>query len=365
MMERQVMRILVRGAALAALLACGKGAKDAEGGDAEVSPVVGARIAVVTTQPFTETLSAIGNVAPRVGHVASLSAPAAARVARVLVSTGQQVQVGQSLVELDQSTFQAAAQSAEAQLAAAEKNYERNQRLAEEGIAPRKDVEQSAADLAKARSDVVAARREQQLSTLRAPIAGVVTRMTAQLGAAADMSQPLVEIADPRAVDILLNVTPTDAPRVRAGMTVSLTAGQSASGEALGAGHVVDVGGTVDSATRTVSVRVQAPTTRRPLRIGETVLGRIAVATRPAAVVVPNEALVPEGDGFKVFVVDAAGVAHARPVTVGGRTDKTVEIVNGLAAGERVVTYGAYGVEDSAKVIPLDASSRPAAAEKP
>ena len=339
---------------------CGKGESgEANGEEASgAAPAVPARISVVTSQPFTETLGAIGAVSPRVGHVASLSAPAAARVARVLVSSGQQVQVGQVLVELDQSSFQANLQSSEAALAAAEKTYERNQRLAQEGIVPRKDVDQAAADVAKARAEVVAARREQQLSILRAPIAGVVTRMTAQLGAATDVNQPLVEISDPRAVDIVLNVTPTDAGRIREDMKVTLTAGQSAAGESLGAGRVADIGGTVDSATRTVAVRVQAQTTRRPLRIGETVFGEIAVVTRPNAVVVPIEALVPEGDGFKVFVVDAAGVAHARPVGVGGRNDKIAEIVDGLSAGERVVTYGAYGVEDSARVVPLDAQKR-------
>jgi multidrug efflux pump subunit AcrA (membrane-fusion protein) len=93
------------------------------------------------------------------------------------------------------------------------------------------------------------------------------------------------------------------------------------------------------------------PAARRTLRVGETVYGRITVAARPNALTVPTEALVPEGDGFKVFVVDASGVAHARPVTVGGRTDRIAEITSGLAAGERVVTYGAYGVDDSAKVV--------------
>jgi multidrug efflux pump subunit AcrA (membrane-fusion protein) len=100
------------------------------------------------------------------------------------------------------------------------------------------------------------------------------------------------------------------------------------------------------------------PASRRPLRVGETVSGRIAVATRPSAVVVPAEALVPEGDGYKVFVVDAHDVAHAQLVTIGARADSLVEIVKGLAAGARVVTYGAYGVTDSARVVPPEQAGR-------
>ena len=67
---------------------------------------------------------------------------------------------------------------------------------------------------------------------------------------------------------------------------------------------------------------------------------------------VPLESLVPEGDGFKVFVVDSAGIAHGRPVTVGARTETLAEITAGLSGGETVVTYGAFGVEDSAKIVP-------------
>jgi membrane fusion protein, multidrug efflux system len=318
--------------------------------ESEPKAVVAAQTVVVSLQAFAETFGAMGTVAGRAGHVATLSAPAAGRVAQVLVATGQTVRAGQTLIELDQSPFQASLQAAEAAFAAAERANERQQRLANEGIVPRKDAEAAASDVARARSEVIAARRSSELSVLRAPIGGVVTRMSATIGASVDPAQPLVEVSDPTALDILLSATPTDAARVKPGAKVALSAGQSASGEPLGVGTVVDISGTVDSTNRTVAIRVQAPTTRRPLRIGETVFGSIAFAVRPNAVVIPREALVPEGDEFKVFVVDASGIAHARDVKVGGRSAAGVEITEGLKAGERIVTYGAYGVSDSAKV---------------
>jgi RND family efflux transporter MFP subunit len=343
--------------------ACRGGAAGDEGGAADgVQPAVAAQTAVVTAQPFTETVGAIGSVAPRAGHVATLAAPAPARVTRVFVATGAHVSTGQPLVQLDPALFQASAQSAEAALEAAQRSYERTRRLAQEGIAPRKDADQAAAELARARADAVAARRAVLLSTLRAPLAGVVTRMTAVLGATADPSQPLVEVADPSALDVLLNMTPGEAARVRAGAEVTLHAGQNATGEPLGAARVSDVAGAVDSATRSVAVRARTSAPRRPLRIGETVFGQVAVATVPNAIVVPIEALVPEGERFKVFVVDARGVALGRVVRVGGRTERVAEITEGLRVGERIVTYGAYGVEDSVKVVPVSPGARQGAA---
>jgi len=329
--------------------ACAKRAE--EGASAGAQPAVSARTTIVASGPFTETISTIGVVVPRSGHVASLSAPAPTRIARVFVSTGQRVARGDSLVEFEQAGFEASASSAEAALSGAQQAYDRAVRLSQAGIVPRKELDQATTDLARARAEVVMARRSRELSVLRAPIGGVVTRMAAVLGASADANQPLVEIADPAALDILLNVTPSDAGRVRPGASVTLSAGQNADGEPLGTGRIFDVGGVVDSASRAVAIRVQVPATTRPLRIGETVSGQIVVAVKPVAIAVPLEALVPEGEGYKVFVVDQAGLAHGRPVEVGGRTARVAEITKGLAAGERIVTFGAYGIEDGTRIV--------------
>jgi RND family efflux transporter MFP subunit len=324
--------------------------KKSDSADEKVQPVVAAGTAIVTEQPFTETLSAIGTVQARAGHSALLSAPALARIANVLVTTGQTVARNQALVELDRAPFLAAAQSAEAALTAAQLARDRAQRLVDLGVSARKDLEQADAELAKAKADVVAARRLVELAVMRSPINGVVTRMTATMGASADPTQPLVEVADPSSVDVLLSMQPGDAGRIRTGSATALYPGEHATGEPLATGSVVDVGGIVDSAARTVAVRVRADHARRPLRIGETLVGKVVIAVRQHAITVPLESLVPEGDGFKVFVVDSASVAHARPITIGGRTDTIAEVLKGLSAGERVVTLGAFGVEDSSKI---------------
>ena len=54
----------------------------------------------------------------------------------------------------------------------------------------------------------------------------------------------------------------------------------------------------------------------------------------------------------------SAHIAHATPVSVGARTEKLAEITRGLSGGEMVVTYGAYGVTDSARVVPLTEERR-------
>ena len=334
--------------ALLVLNACK--AKEAEKTDAKA--VVTANTALARVEPFTHTVSAIGTVVARPGRFASLSAPSATRISKVNVSAGARVSAGQPLIEFEQGAFNAAAAGAEAALVAAQKSNDRATRLANEGIVPRKDAEQAAAEFAKARTDAVNARRSQQLSILRSPMNGVVTRMSAVLGASADAGQVLVEIADPSAFDVVLSLGPTDAGAVHPGARVHLTAGEKTGGDALGDGSVASVGATVDTASRSVAIRVSVSSPRRTLRLGESVYGDIAVETRPNAVVVPVEAVVPgdEPGSYKVFVVDATGTAKATDVKIGGRTATKVEITDGLKGGESVVTTGAFGVQDSAKV---------------
>jgi membrane fusion protein (multidrug efflux system) len=160
-----------------------------------------------------------------------------------------------------------------------------------------------------------------------------------------------VEVVDPASPDLVLSATPADAARIPPGAAVAVRSGESRSGARLGAGKVVDVGAAVDSATRTVTVRARVTAGERPLRIGETVYAEIDARTIPRALTIPAAALLPDGDGFRVFVVGADGLAEARAVEVGVRSDSLVEVVRGLKEGERIVGAGAYGVEDSAKVV--------------
>ena len=347
--RRLLVRTCIMTLASFAALGCKSGSADEQ----ETPTAVNVRTIVVTAQSFTETVGALGTVSGRAGRMASLSAPAPTRVAKVNVVEGQRVTAGAPLVVLDQSVFLEAERSAAAKVALSQKAYDRAKSLSAQGIIARKDLEQASADLASARSDLTSARRTTQLSVLRSPVSGVVTRMDAILGASVDMNQTLVEVADPSALDVILGMTPSDAGRIHPGAKVTLRAGQSSAGEQLGIGTVMEVGVVIDSVTRNVPVRVVAPTTIRPMRIGETVFGDVAISVHPGAIAIPVEALVPEGDQFKAFVVDAKNVVHARQVIVSSRDTKFAEITKGLVAGDRIVTFGAYGLEDGATVVPV------------
>ena len=337
------------GLMLAGLLASCRG-KDADDEAAGADRAVGVRTAVAVLGSVPDIVTAIGSVTPRPGHFADISAPAATRVAKVHVALGQRVQAGDVLVEFEQAPFAAAARSADAAQTAAQATYDRAQRLAQAGVIPRKELDQATADLAAAQSLAVTARRSLELATLRAPIAGMVTRMDAVLSQPVDANQALIQVVDQDALDIVFGVAPDAAAGVHAGQEVTLRAAEASSGNVLGTGRVTSVSGAVDSLSRAVPVRVQLVRPARPLRVGETLVGQIAVGMHRGVVTIPAEALVPAGEALRVFVV-VQGLARARDVTVGARADSLVEIRQGVAAGDTVVTYGVYGLADSVKVV--------------
>ncbi len=341
----------------------------AEESDEGAPAVVNAQTGVARVGDFAVTIDALGTVQPRPGSFAQVAAPAASRVARILVATGDHVRPGQPLVQLDESVWVLQAQQAQIALDAAQKAYDRAQRLFDEGISPRKDVETAAADLAKAKADLEAARRTEALGTLRSPIAGVVTQMRASLAQPVDVNQPLVEVVNPAGLEVLFHLSPTDAARLAPGGAVELTAVSeagpagpgagagnpatstaSAPAQFLGRGTITGISAAVDSATGSVAVRATVAAPVVPLKAGQTVSGHLVVAHHPRAVIVPVSALVPAGDSVQVFVVDAKSIAHATPVTVGARNELEAEVTSGLRGGETIVTAGAYGVTDSATI---------------
>src|SRR6476469_1947832 len=100
-------------------VACRKA--DAPAADEGGPTAVSVRTVLVTAQAFTETVGALGTVVARAGHIASLSAPAPARIAQGLVSKGQRVGIGTRLVVFEQTPFIAALNAAEASLNTAQR----------------------------------------------------------------------------------------------------------------------------------------------------------------------------------------------------------------------------------------------------
>jgi HlyD family secretion protein len=115
-------------------------------------------------------------------------------------------------------------------------------------------------------------------------------------------------------------------------------------------GTVTVVGPALDPNSTTVEIRVESPNPGRRLRPGASVRLSVVVATEPNAIVIPVSALLTSDGASAVMVAGPDDHAHRRRVQVGFRQGNDAQIIAGLEPGERVVSVGAYGLQDGARV---------------
>jgi len=267
----------------------------------------------------------------------------------------------------------------------AENNFARQQRLFERGIAARKDVEEAqnqitvtteavrqaesalaaarvtaerglgeahtqalvsagAVNAAQAALDV--SRAELSRATIRSPIAGTITKRLVNDGEAVDPATPAFEVIDASSLDVVANLPAEYLGRVKTG---DLAVVHVEASDKEFSGGVVQVAPSVDPQTNTVAVRVRLPNESGELKAGVYANARIAVEIHQNALVVPESALVVQGDETFVFVPHSDKV-EKRKVTVGIRDSGHAEITEGLKDKEQVVVAGAFGLGDGTKI---------------
>lgn len=338
---------------LLALLACHKQAAD-EGED-KPAP------ATVTCQPaeqgtINDTVDVSGVIAPPPQVDAVVSSPVPGRVAKVAVEVGDHVTAGQLLAVIEDPALpagsleaNAAVESAKAQKLAADQEVARQERLVNEGIGARKDLDDAKAKQAAAAAEVAASAARSGLAgaqlarrEIRAPRAGVVLHLQRKVGESVDgtANTPIAEIADLSVLELDAQVAPAALGPLREGMPATVTpAGSDKPVQA----KVVRVAPSVDPQTLLGLVRLQLATTDN-VKVGVAATGEIAIAQRPG-LRVPASALRRSVTGEDEVVVCAGSAAAVRKVEVGNR-GSAVEIKDGIKPGESVVVDHVLGLED-------------------
>lgn len=203
-------------------------------------------------------------------------------------------------------------------------------------------------------ADLIAAQATAAYSELRSPISGKVTHRALNPGDMADVTTPVIEIANTRSLDLVANIPAEDGASIRPGMaahiTLSIGAGQ------VFPGSVVDIG-QVDPQSGMLAVRLAVPGSSSALKVGAFATADIVIHMDPAATVIPKSAVLTRNNRAVVFVVDKSSVAHQVNVRVGVESGDFVEIRSGVAPGDRVVNMGQYELSDGAKVKSLDSAS--------
>jgi len=189
---------------------------------------------------------------------------------------------------------------------------------------------------------------EAQLSytEVRSPLTGVISDRPVNLGDMASAGAALFTVVDISQVVARANIPVQDASMIRSGQlaTISGPAGELA-------GKISVVSPAVDANTTTLQVWVDAPNPGERFKPGATVQISIDLGEVKNAVVVPVAALLPSDQGGEqVMIASTDGLAHAREVQTGVREGNQVQILSGVKPGEQVITQGALGLDDKAKI---------------
>ena len=336
---------------LAAVLACGTRAdsESAGGAGSNANTRVPVGLATVVRDSVRNELVLSGRLGTQPGGSALLAAPAAGVVAAVRSHVGSRVRRGDELLVLDVPELAAEAAQREAAAAQARREAERQARLLSDGVTSKRQAEEAEAAAGQAASAADAARALLARTRIRAPLSGRVQAVRVQPGERVDAGAPLAEVIDADTLDLHLAVPADRLAGLRRGLPVAVVQEGDSTAHR---GWVSALAPGVDSLTNAGEVVIRVPNIDGRLLAGAGATARVILGVQPAALLVPDSALVQAGDSQAVFVVGADSIAHQRIVRTGVREGGRVAVEGKLSPGDRVVTRGAFGLQDGMRVAP-------------
>jgi membrane fusion protein (multidrug efflux system) len=313
----------------------------------------------VAVMAMPQSITAVGSL--RSDESITVRPEVAGRISAILFKEGQQVGKGMMLVRLDPAINQAEVQQARANLKLAQTKYDRAVELSQRNFisGQAKDEAENNLRVAQAALSLVEARLAK--TEIRAPFAGVIGLRVVSVGDYLKEGADIVnlESIDPLKVDF--RVPEMYLSQVQQGQTLTVTL-DALPGKKF-EGKVFAVNPLVDAAGRAVVIRAIVRNTDTSLRPG--MFARVNLITRAEkeALVIPEQAIVPQGEEQYVFRVVDGKVARVR-VEIGQRREAKVEILKGLAANDVVVTAGQLKLRDGMAVTVIGTNG-PASASTP
>lgn len=328
------------------LIAGTSGPQKAAGGGGGRAPAVS--VVAATQHPFADSIEALGVAKGR--ESVTITSDTTELVTAVHFRDGQAVTRGQVLVELKANEQDAGVAQAQAQLAQAERDYDRWNTLAQQGIAPKATAEQYRAAFESARANLDAAKARKLDRVIRAPFSGVVGLSDIAPGALIAPGSPIVSLDDLSLIRVDFDVPDRYLSILRPGAPIS--ARPDALPDVTLNGRIAELDTRVNPNTRAIRARAEFPNGSRLIRPGMMIRVGVQHGQR-IGVAVPESAVQYEGDQAYVFAIGTGPKgprAQKRPVTVGVSDGDLVEVTSGVAPGERVVADGLNRVQDGQPV---------------
>jgi membrane fusion protein (multidrug efflux system) len=299
----------------------------------------------VTTAQMSKAITAVGSL--RSDESITVRPEVAGRVAFIGFQEGQRVPKGATLLRLDPAINQAEVQQAQANLTLARAKYERAIELQGKGFISGQAKDEAENNLKVGEAALALANARLAKTEIKAPFTGVIGLRSISVGDYVKEGADVVNLESIDALKVDFRVPEIYLKQVSVGQSLQVTL--DALPGKIYEGKVFAINPLVDAAGRAIVIRAQVKNTDTALRPGMFARVRLFTRTVEDALVLPEQALVPQGEDQYVFrIVD--GKAVRTKVGVGQRRDGMVEIVAGVAAGDNVVSAGQLKLRDGSPV---------------
>jgi RND family efflux transporter MFP subunit len=288
-------------------------------------------------------------------------------ITQIFAHSGERVEAGAPLIEIDPLKQQATVKSLEsartaqaATLSWAKKQYERAQGLSAAGVVSKQDLDQAKAtmDQAQAQMDSLDSQVREQEVQLRyykvvALKSGIVGDIPVHVGDRVTTATLLTTIDEPGSLEAYVYIPIEHSAQLKMGLPVQLI---DSDGKVLADSRISFISPQVDNTTQTVLVKARIANGKETLRQSQFIRARVVWGTHPSPQV-PILAVSRLAGQYFAFVAEpqngGAYVARQKPLKIGQTVGNDYEVLDGIKPGDKVIVSGTQFLQDGAPVIPM------------
>jgi membrane fusion protein (multidrug efflux system) len=321
-----------------------KGPKSGAGGPGGPGGPITVNVVVVQAQPLSNVIQSNGTLLAN--EEVDIRSEISGIIQKINFKEGQKVQKGQLLASLNDDELQAQAARLEYTIKLNKEVEYRQQQLLEREAISRQEYDIALADLNTVKADLQRVKAQIARYYIRAPFTGEIGLRYVSEGSYVSPTTQIASMQDIDRVKIEFTVPEKYSDLVQRGDSITFSVRGN---ERKYKAHVYAIESKIDLATRSLRVRAIAPNPDRTLIPGSYARIELTLERIPDAVLIPSEALIPELQGQKVYLLKGGRAIPSR-VKTGIRTSREVQVTEGVSPRDSLIVTGLLQVKDSAQV---------------
>ena len=258
------------------------------------------------------------------------------KILRIFFTEGQAIKKGTLLLKIDDDELRAQLEKQKYNKKLNEDNEFRQRKLLEKEAISQEEYDNALNKLNTTSADIRLLEAQLAKTAIRAPFDGFIGFRYVSEGAYISPATVIATLYNLNPAKVEFSIPAKHASRVAVKSKIYFTIENDTAQQA---GEVYAVEPQIDASTRTLKIRAATPNPNGKMLPGQFVTIQLVLEHLTNAIMIPTEAIVPEQDGNKVFI-NANGKSKEARVSIGERTERMIEILDGIKTGDTVLTTG-------------------------